>query len=261
MTGAGSFLRSVRPLWLREKLYYHLALRFMKEWPDTDKAELAFAPGIRMKLSGTDVGHRVILATGFYELNVSRHIARLAKRGGLLVDVGANYGYYSAIWAAARPTNKVIAYEADSSNIPHLTDTIETNGFAKQVTIVGKAVGEMKGHALFQAGPAGQTGQGGIVRSSDRAHTVEMVTLDDEVAGSPDVIDVLKIDVEGADTLVLRGADRLLKEHRIRNIFFEQFPARMTELDIPERAASELLRERGYVVRQLSPGEFYASPR
>ena len=46
------------------------------------------------------------------------------------------------------------------------------------------------------------------------------------------MIDVLKIDVEGADTWVLYGCEQLLKQKAIRNIFFEQNGARMAELGI-----------------------------
>jgi FkbM family methyltransferase len=255
-------LRKVKPMWLREKIYYHVVHRFgLEKLSRSDSVELAFAPRVSMRLIPTDVGHRVILATGFYELSVSQRIAELAKKGGLFVDVGANYGYYSAIWASANVMNKVVAYEADSSNVARLKETMESNRLADQATIFSKAVGETKGVALFSKGPNDQTGQGGIVSSAkDGAVPVDVVSLDDEFAESHIQISVLKVDVEGADTLVLRGANRLLGERRIHNVFFEHFPERMAELGIPLNAPFDFLRDKGYLIHQLSPGEFHAVP-
>lgn len=70
-------------------------------------ASLEFAPQINLKLQRTEIGHKSIALCGFYELEVTRQIVALAKQGGLFVDVGANYGYYSCLWAASNSENQV----------------------------------------------------------------------------------------------------------------------------------------------------------
>ena len=68
-----------------------------------DRALLSFAPGASMSaLLAGDVISCGIAVTGFYELDLSRRLSALAKRGGRLVDVGANLGYFSFLWLAAR---------------------------------------------------------------------------------------------------------------------------------------------------------------
>jgi FkbM family methyltransferase len=254
-------LRRIRPISLRERLFYRLALRIDAFNPrEFNDATLHFAPSVKMRLSPTDVAHRMIASSGFYELPLSRRLASLAKEGGLLVDAGANYGYYTCIWAAARTDNRVVAFEVAPANVTAIADNVSRNGFGDRVVVNGQALGNRKGEAFFSLGPEDQTGQGGLVPVSNaNVLAVDMTTLDDVFADSVKTVDVLKIDVEGADTWVLEGASRLLAEQRISHIFFEQFPARMKMLGIAEDAAHRLLAKFGYQVTEVAESEYYAS--
>ena len=258
----GWLIRHLRPLWLREKVFYHLVFpRLRPRVSEPEVATLAFAKGITMRLMPTDVGHQVILATGFYELEVTRRISQLAKVGGLLVDVGANYGYYAAIWAAQNIRNRAICYEPMRSNVEAIHDLVSRNGLDMRIQILQRAVGKESGTMSFRAGGEGQTGQGGLVSSpKTELCKVEVVSLDEEFRDSELVIDVLKIDVEGADTWVLEGAATLFEQKRVRHVFFEQFPRRMDELGVPHRSAFDFLALRDYAVSELSPGQFYGCP-
>ena len=71
-----------------------------------------------------------------------------------------------------------------------------------------------------------------------------IVRLDLELANSK--IDVLKIDVEGADTWVLFGCEELLRKQQIGRIFFEQHPGRMELLGIKTGEAQKFLENMGY---------------
>jgi hypothetical protein len=87
-----------------------------------------------------------------------------------------------------------------------------------------------------------------------------MVRLDHAL---PDqTIDVLKIDVEGADTWVLQGCETLLEQKRVRHIFFEQNEARMKPLGIGRDEAVTFLRSVGYAYEQPEDlkGEWFAYP-
>ena len=133
-----------------------------------DNAELAYAPGVRMKLLPTDEGHGCIATAGFYELPLTRTIARLGKQGGLMVDVGANYGYFSLLWAAQKLGNRVIAFEASPRNQQALRHNVEKNAFAEVVTLRSEAAGKEKGQLSFHLGPEGQTGWAGPWRCQRR---------------------------------------------------------------------------------------------
>ena len=182
---------------------------------------------------------------GFYDLALSRRIVQLAQKRSVFVDVGANMGYFSLLWAGSTPSGRVIAFEAAPRNIMLMKNNVSKNRLADRITLVPKAAGKHLGTIAFDAGPADQTGWGGISAAvSSTTIDVPLVRLDQELPDS--LIDVLKIDVEGADTWVLFGCEALLREKRIGTIFFEQNEGRMEALGIDSKEAQTFLRDLDY---------------
>src|SRR2546427_7895311 len=100
------------------------------------EAVLDFAPRVYMEnLIPGDVISDSIAFTGIYEPATSRRVALIARRGGIMVDVGANLGYFSLLWAAAAPNNRVIAFEAAPRNVQMLRRNVHRNGMDSQVQI------------------------------------------------------------------------------------------------------------------------------
>lgn len=243
------------PIWLRTKLYYYL-YRAKPKRPDLfQSASLSFAPDLRMDLHPTDEGHSQIAFTGFYELALTRRIVLLARQGGLLADVGANYGYFSLLWAAQNPGNRVVAFEASPRNLAPLQANIFRNGFATAIEVRPMAAGRQAGSMEFDQGPGNQTGWGGVVLSGNSKYTVTVpvVRLDKSLAAER-FVDVMKIDIEGADTWALTGAESLLRDKRIGRIFYEENATRMRELGIAPGEAESFLQSLGYRVRRLDGG-------
>ena len=193
-----------------------------------------------------------IAFNGFYELSLSRHIMRLAWDGGLFVDVGANMGYFSLLWVGANTSNTAIAIEASPRNINLVENNIARNGFSDRIALVPKAVGDRDGDVSFDLGPAGQTGWGGMTFTAGEGSVVVAVARLDGLLGDGEIA-VLKIDVEGADTLVLKGCERLLRSKRIRKIFFEQNARRMAALGVDPREAFIYLRDLDYICKPSGP--------
>jgi FkbM family methyltransferase len=202
-----------------------------------------------MELIPGDVISDSIAFTGVYELPLSRRLFRLARRGGTLIEVGANLGYFTLLWAAADPANRVFAFEASPRNVELLTRNVARNGFDRRVRVFPQAAGREAGSLAFDPGPAGQTGWGGF--SAAGPVTVDVVRVD-QAAEYPPEIAVLKVDVEGADAWALRGCERLLRERRVRQVWFEQNKPRMRALGIPADDAQQYLRSVGYDPRPLS---------
>ena len=213
-----------------------------------EDAALHFAPKIHMELLPTDEGHSHIAFTGFYELRLTKMIVALARRGGLLVDVGANYGYFSLLWAATNPQNTVVAFEASPRNHAAFIRNVERNGLGDRIAAESEAIGRESGLMRFEIGPDEQTGWGGLTKEPfAKSIQVTMTTLD-EVIPDEAKIAVLKVDVEGADTWVLEGARELLKRRRIAHIVYEENQKRMTALGIEPGTAERMLRGNGYEI-------------
>lgn len=260
------YLLKIQPLWLREKIYWKLYSKKMDDKIDEylplfTSAKLEFASHISMNLIPTDVSHKMLAFCGFYELPVSQHIVKLAKTGGLMIDVGANYGYYSCLWAANGTNNKVIAFEASPRNSQALKLNLSNNELISQVEVYEIAVGKEKGHLFFDLEPQKQSGWGGLLLNEQLdAIQVPVISLDEMFLKTdyPD-INLLKIDTEGADTWVLQGAKELLRSRRIHHIFFEENTVRMAKLGIEPGEAQKILKDYGYTVVSLGKGEWYAN--
>jgi FkbM family methyltransferase len=252
-------LRWVYPLRVRQSLFYRYG-EHLSDWKSTNRTvALEFAPDVKLSLLASDRMHQCISATGLYELQITRRIHTLAKQGGLLVDVGANIGYYTCLWAS-HLKNSAVAFEPSPRNLQFLQQNVDDNDLQNQVQIVPQAVGRTQDRLSFDPGPNSSSGHGSLALGNhDRSITVDQTSLDAYFEDSETEIDVLKIDIEGADTWALEGAQRLLEEHRIGNIFFEHYPLLMDRLGIEPDRSLELLAAHGYETEQLGPNEFHAS--
>src|SRR5436305_1072456 len=98
-----------------------------------------------LSLLGTDCAHRQIAWTGFYDLELSRQLAVLARQGGLLVDVGANAGYFICLWAALNPSNAVYAFEPSPRNLQMLRRNASVLRDLGRLKILDCALGKEEG--------------------------------------------------------------------------------------------------------------------
>jgi hypothetical protein len=80
-----------------------------------------------MDLNASDTAHGHLAFTGLYEPVLSGHFVRLAASGGLLVDVGANFGYFSLLQCGLSSSSRSIAFEASPKVLHRLKQNISTN--------------------------------------------------------------------------------------------------------------------------------------
>ncbi|HLF27054.1 MAG TPA: FkbM family methyltransferase [Anaerolineae bacterium] len=249
-----------RPFWIRlvptpvkEKVYRRLYRARANRWPELfQAASLHFMPNVKMMLQPDDISHGYIAFAGYHELALTRRMVEHARCGGLLADVGANFGYYSLLWAGCRPDNHVIAFEASPRNCQGLHQNIRVNGLSSQITVREVAVGKTVGRVQFMVDPNGQGSWSGIsAEQAPNTIDVPIITLD-SFFDHGEVIAVLKVDVEGADAWVLQGASELLQQRRIRRVYFEQNKVRMRSLGIHESEATSFLSGLSYAVQPIS---------
>ena len=223
---------------------------------------LRFAKNIKMDLSPTDTSHRQIIMTGFYELELSKRIKTLSKRRkGILIDVGANYGYFSLLWCANNCENIAYAFEPLHSNYVELIKNIEKNSKQKQILSEQLALSHRRGEMKFVLNNlGGETGWGGFTLNKESEYINVETTLLDEYCKRKSIenICVLKIDTEGADTWVLNGAKELLRTNKIENIFFEINKERMNLLGISENEPFNFLSSFRYKIKKIAYNEYCA---
>ncbi|GAA3452350.1 MULTISPECIES: FkbM family methyltransferase [Dactylosporangium] len=172
--------------------------------------------GLRLTLPPDDHVFTAGLLGGFYESIELDLFERLAAASIAVVDVGANIGIYTCAGAVRLPPGgRLTAFEPVPANLELLRRNLAQNGCAHRVAVEPSAVGEVPGSTVIHlASGAGNHSLAAAVVGGGRGSLPVPVTTLSEHFGAGSAVDLLKIDVEGFDGFVLRGAARVLRECR-----------------------------------------------
>jgi len=186
---------------------------------------------------------------GTYELAKQHAVRRFVRAGMNVVDVGANAGFYTLAFSRlVGGSGRVWAFEPLAMNVANLLNHVSLNRL-DNVTIVQCALAETAALRGFHRASHDAMGS---LSADARDYLVPTARLDDFPMPVPDLV---KIDVEGGELAVLRGAARLIAQHRT---------TWLVALDDPDHAAAcrTLLEQSGYEISELgSANEIAAMPR
>ena len=178
--------------------------------------------------------------TGRWEPHVERCIRGLLRPGQTAFDVGANLGYFTAVMAqCVGGQGRVWSFEPVPPTFERLRLAAALNGF-DQVRPVPVALGDAEGVAkiTFDSRLAGSASMYGHPQEANgaRQQQISVRRLDDlRAAGAVGRPDLIKIDVEGHELAVLRGALKTIGEARPAIIFeFSEPLARRAGWTLPE---------------------------
>ncbi len=179
--------------------------------------EIPWLYGTRVLVSARDQTSQVLFLTGVFEPNEFVFLDRVLKPGMTFLDIGANIGLYS-LFAAAKvgPAGTVVSLEPSSREFKKLQSNVELNGF-RQVQLLRVAASDHAGSAELRIANEEQAGLntlGQFAHDTGLAgnETVRLERIDElgrrlELAR----VDVIKMDVEGAELYALHGAEETLK--------------------------------------------------
>ena len=160
-----------------------------------------------------DVG-RQIYYLGFYEIAETNYFNKHIESDFICMDIGGNIGYFSMLMAKNAKAGCVHIFEPIELNASLLKVSAELNQY-KNLTLNQCAVGDEDGEVLFSQSL--DSAYSSIIDTNrkvlDKVYSVPLVKLDSyiEQVGLPRV-DVLKVDVEGAEEMVILGASKLLND-------------------------------------------------
>lgn len=152
---------------------------------------------------------------GTYEPKNVEAIQKTVKENDVAYDVGAHVGYFSVLMGdIVGSGGKVVAFEPRGLNLGYLRQHVSVN-HCDNIEIVSKAVGDHSGHARLET----RTGSGTGYVSETGDEDVEITSIDELVEkGALPAPTFLKIDVEGGEMAVLRGARKIIASQRPRMI-------------------------------------------
>lgn len=208
-----------------------------------------------------------ILLNGEYEPETTEVIIEILKPGMIFVDLGAHIGYFTLL-AAKRvsPTGHVYAFEPVPSTCRLLEQNILINGFQSVVTIVPKAVSEKSGRVRFFL-PKNSSVSAQIATDTENGNCIEVetISLDEffEQIGWPR-IDLIKMDIEGAEIQALRGMKELCRRNVGLKLIIEINYPNLIKRKIDLRDIIKVLSDYGFMkFRALKKGycETWMMPR
>ena len=179
--------------------------------------------------------------------------------GDAILDVGSFLGTYAILMARwGGPKTRVLAFEPTPSSIHLIYKHLDFNQVANQVTVVSEAVGEAPGsvdlhlHSDPYRNAIGITDPAGSGAGTTR---VPVTTLDMACSARDFRPTLLRMDVQGFEYAVLRGARRTIAENRGRlRMVLEVHPQLWPMMDITERKFDALLEELGLRAQPLRAG-------
>jgi FkbM family methyltransferase len=204
-----------------------------------------------MRLDANDRAELSI--NGIYEPLTTELVRAELAAGNVVLDVGANIGYYTLIFArGVGPEGRVFAFEPEPGNFALLQENVAANGY-RNVTLSRLAASDRAGRARLYLDPV-NAGDCRIYDSRDNRPSVEIETvrLDDVFEASPERIDLIKMDIQGAEAAALRGMRRLLERHRQVRLVLEFWPYGLQLFGADPEEFLETLCEAGFALWNLN---------
>jgi FkbM family methyltransferase len=255
MTMLDRVLAAGRPLHIKGK-----GLLFDRFTPRSGSRDVTVVGGYTMTLDLANAIHRQIFM-GCFARAMTRWANALLPSGGTFLDVGAHAGYFSLI-ASHRvgSAGRVYAIEPNPRTFATLRHHLASNRVTN-VDALMCGLADRPGSITLHAPPSRLDYNATVLPRADwTAVDVCARTLDDCIREwGVDRIDLMKIDVEGAEPLVLAGGADSLAKGVVRHAMIEINGPRLTEAGAGPGALAEMLQGLGFVPATVRAGR--ATPR
>ena len=193
-----------------------------------------------------DYIQRIIVDQGaFFEQNLLEELGEYIPENAVICDIGANIGNHTLYWFAHHDIKFVYCFEPRAETFHILQKNIKINGYEDRTKCFNLALSDKK--AMLKTIRFNHNNIGGNMYGDGAYGKTQSIPLDDlEIAQK---VDFMKIDVEGMEEAVLKGALKIIKrDHPI--LFIEIFSDKYTTV-------ASLLAEQGYSLAKTFPEDNY----
>lgn len=206
--------------------------------------------GLRMKIDPSEFLQAHLYLFGSYELPTIRHIRSYLTPGTVCIDVGAQMGYLSLAMATSAQRQTVVhAFEPEDQNAARFLENMALNSITN-VQLHREAVSNVEGTLQLFLSKTANAGTHSTLYNertvTEESIQIPAITLDAFVRKHGlQRLDLIKVDVEGAEFEVLQGADHVLRTLRPR-VILELCDTLQIERGLSSRQIKEFMVERGY---------------
>jgi FkbM family methyltransferase len=184
---------------------FRLTWSFLEVFPCDQELRQFYASGRlrhnnsrKLILNPDCLGSRFFSVSGFWEPDLTGSLQN--QQQGLLVDVGANYGYFSALWLQLNRNNRVISVEPVTECLDLLSQNLPVTE-SDRVNIADVCIGAQDSESVYmEVGSQPQMLSKVIAMPTENARVMKMRSIKSLLAKFNEKrIDVLKVDAEGHD--------------------------------------------------------------
>jgi FkbM family methyltransferase len=147
----------------------------------------------------------------FYDQSNLEKLETYLSDGAVILDLGANIGNHTVYFAKLPKTRKVYAFEPVKETFFILSKNIDINGLNSKVELFNVGLSDRKTKAKIENFPDNNIGGITIIDCEDG--TLDVCRLDDIIINE-NRIDLIKIDVEGHEVLLLKGAEDTIRKYK-----------------------------------------------
>ena len=192
-----------------------------------------------------------------FEPDVSGYLFYIAKKSNIIIDIGANIGWYSLNFNLINSVKEVHSFEAIPRTFNFLKEHLKINN-AKKVKANNIALSNKKGNIDF-FWTEKETGSASMKNNQNRKKINKIkcktITLDQYAKNKLNKIDLIKCDVEGAELLVFQGAKNVLSEYKPA-IFTEMLRKWSAKFNYHPNEIINLFKELGYACFSVNKLKF-----
>ena len=214
------------------------------------KNEFVIIDGNKMFLDEKD--SLLLSINKIYEKNETNFVKDSVNKGDIVIDIGANIGYYTLMFAKlVGDTGKIYSFEPDPRNFLILEKNIQINGY-NNIILEKKAVSNKLGKSILYVNEnsAGSSMHkpNNVVNQID----VDLITLDNYFEVNSITPDFIKIDIEGYELNALKGMESILQSSDKTKIMIEYNPLTKKELNSDPMNSLAFLSELGFKFKDLN---------
>jgi FkbM family methyltransferase len=217
---------------------------------DTDLSLVRTQVGFDLLIDAADYISLLLERDGLFEVPETELITRVVHPNDTCIDAGCQIGYYSCLFARlVGEQGRVYSFDANPLACQTTRRNLALNG-SYSAQVIHAALADFNGTVPFHISNSEQTGLSSLGPIPTCKATISVPCLRLETFLNDRCVEsvrLLKIDVEGAEEIVLRGLGHFLHDHVIEYILVECFDERLRLLNTSTESVAGLLKSAGYV--------------
>jgi FkbM family methyltransferase len=196
-----------------------------------------------------------LVSKGIYEPDETKLVNTLIKPGDIVIDLGANIGYFTLLFARlVGPNGKVYAFEPHPYSFSLLKKNIEINGY-QNIEAIQKAASNQKGFLELYQDPFNNTDHR-IYPQDGKTKQIQIETISlDEYFKELPYVNFMKIDTQGAEFLILSGMKKLLARSPNIKMLLEFWPYGLKRIGNNAQDLLTIIKEAGFLIFDISNKE------